>query len=855
MSKKVVRLYEQFQPEHYNVSLNLDREAMRFSGAVTVRGKKTGRPSQRITFHQKGLKVSSAKIVKHDKKEDKELTVERINNQNSFDEVRLHGTEMIYPGEYTVIMEFEGEITRPMHGIYPCYYMHNGEKKLLLATQFESHHAREAFPCIDEPEAKATFDLTLNTPPETVLANTPIKDQKKDGDRQVTSFETSPKMSTYLLAFATGEMHGVTGKTKDGIEVRSWATVAQPKDHLNYANDEAIRVLEFFTDYFQTPFPLKKLDQVALPDFESLAMENWGLITYREVGLLADPKNRSLSGEQLITLVIAHEISHQWFGNLVTMKWWDDLWLNESFASIMENIAPDALHPDWQQWEDFATSRALAASQRDSFKDVQSVSVEVNHPDEIMTLFDPAIVYAKGARLLTMMRDYIGEDAFRKGLKSYFKKYAYSNTTRNDLWTELSQAAGKDIGKIMTPWIKQSGQPLLTVSQNGDKIILEQRRFLLDGEDDSLWPIPLLADQDLSPDLMPGKTMKLPYDGAMPVFNAHGSGHYIVDYGDKEIWKSLHEKIASGSIDALGRINILNDMLQLVRAEKHDLIDILELVSACSKEPRAAVWTMFMRALGQVQTLIDEDEVAEERLRAYRKELASYWYDKLGWEDKPADDPNTMHLRTTALALSIGGENQAAIDHALKMFEKAGSAENIPAEQRAMVAGATVRFGPPKYIEQLKSEYSSTPNADLQESIAAALASTRKAAVAEDLIHWGLHKDGAVRPQDMGHWFAYFMRNHYTRDAAWQWVTKNWDELVELFGGGKYMEYFIWYSAGPVSTPKDQARFKKFFEPKMSEPSSKRNIQIALSEIEVRVAWRDRHEKAIKTWLSDIDPA
>ncbi len=854
MPKKVARLQTLFQPENYQLELALDRDAMAFSGTVVVRGKKTGRPSQRLTFHQKELKITSAKVVKHDKKGDKELPVKRINNQNGLDEVRLHTDEMVYPGEYTVTMEFEGKITQPMHGIYPCLYKHDSKDKKILATQFESHHAREAFPCIDEPEAKAVFNLTLVTAAgETALSNTPIITQKTADKKQTTVFEATPKMSCYLLAFATGEMHGVSGKTKGGVEVSSWATVAQPKEYLAYANSEAIKILEFFIDYFQTPFPLKKLDQVALPDFESLAMENWGLITYREVGLLADPKNRSLSGEQLISLVIAHELSHQWFGNLVTMKWWDDLWLNESFASIMENIAPDNLHPDWHQWEDFATSRVLSASQRDIYRDVQSVSVEVNHPDEIMTLFDPAIVYAKGARLLTMLRDYIGEDAFRNGLKSYFKKYAYGNTSRDDLWQELSLSSGQDIGAVMTPWIRQSGQPLLTVTSQGDKLNLTQKRFLLDGEDnDSLWPIPLLANKELEPGLMAAKTMKLSYDSkSLPVFNAEGSGHFIVCYKDTKARDNLKTKVVNRSIDALGRINIMNDMLLLARAGEYEMTDILDLIKQCSSEPRAAVWSMFARGLGQAQTLIDGDETSNKQFRDYKQNLAEYWYSKLGWTDKSSDDPNTKHLRTTALAISVAGENQSAIQHALRTLKEAGSVEKLPAEQRAMIAGVAVRFGPPGVIKQLMDEHQASNSPDIQESIAAALCSTKKPEVAKRIIAWALAKGGAVRPQDMGHWFAYLMRNYHTRELTWEWLTSSWDDLAKLFGGGKYMEYFIWYSAGPLSTPAWEGRFRKFFEPKLSEPSSKRNIQIAFSEIAARVEWRQREEKNLKKYLED----
>jgi aminopeptidase N len=871
MGKKVTRLYEQFQPEHYDLNLDVDPEAMTFNGTVAVRGKKVGRPSERITFHQKDLKITSASIVKHGKKGDQAVEVNRVNNQNSYDEVRLHADKQLYPGEYTVTMEFSGVITEPMHGIYPSFFEHDGRQKKLIATQFESHHAREAFPNIDEPEAKATFDLALVTPAgETVLANTPIKEQKdyasKDGGRtasnakagtttplyQITTFETTPKMSTYLLAFAFGEIHGVTGKTKDGTVVRSWATVAQPLEHLSYANDEAIKSLEFFTDYFGIPFPLPKLDQIALPDFDSLAMENWGLITYREVGLLADPINRSISGEQLITLVIAHEVSHQWFGNLVTMKWWDDLWLNESFASIMENIAPDRLHPDWQQWEDFAIGRVLSAAHRDIYKDVQSVSVEVKHPDEIVTLFDPAIVYAKGARLLNMLYGYMGEAAFRKGLKQYFEKHSYGNTERGDLWEAFAKASGQDIDRLMTPWLIQSGMPLVRVKRVGGKqLLLSQQRFLLDGEDkERLWPIPLLTDVKLAQDIFDTRQLAIDYDrAAIPLFNLHGNGHYIVSYEDEAARQAVREHIVLRTVDSLSRINLLNDMLLLSRAGEFDLTAMLDIIKQGAQEPRDAVWSMFSRTIAQAQLLTDGDKTVEQQLKLFRRNLTSYWYPKLGWQDGPKDDPNTKHLRSTILALSVAGEDEEAIDQALRLFAKAGSVENLPAEQRAIIGSAVVRFGEPEVIDKLMAEYTAGQNPDVRESITIALCATRDPATAKKIIEWGISEKGVVRPQDIAHWYAYLLRNHYTRELAWQWLVGSWPRLRKLFGDGKHMDYFVWYSSGPLSTHQWQKRFKDFFEPMLDEPSLKRNIQIAFGEIAARVEWRKREEPKLKAYF------
>jgi aminopeptidase N len=848
MPKGVSRLFDQFQPQNYDLLLEVDSLTLTFKGTVVIRGKKVGRPSSRLTFHQKDLNITAASILKHGKKAAEAIPLSRINQQKTFDEVRLHTASLLYPGDYSITLEFNGVATKAMHGIYPCFYKHEDTDKRLIATQFESHHAREAFPCIDEPEAKATIDLSLITPlKETVLANTPIKKQEIRNKKLFTSFETTPVMSVYLLAFVYGELHCVTGDTRDGVKVSSWSTIAQPKDHLRYANEEAIKALEFFIDYFQTPFPLPKIDQVALPDFEALAMENWGLITFREVGLLADPKNRSLSGEQLITLVVAHELSHQWFGDLVTMKWWDDLWLNESFASIMENIAPDQMHPDWHQWEEFATSRVISCSHRDIYKDVQSVGVDVHHPDDISTLFDPAIVYAKGARLISMLFEFVGEDNFRSGLEHYFKKHEYANSTRHDLWEALGSVSHANIDKLMTPWISQPGQPLLRVKRDGNKLKLSQKRFLMDGDDTtSIWPIPLLTDQDLKLKMLDKQQAEIEYAGAnTPIFNINGSGHYIVSYEDQNARDYVIEQVKSQSVSSISRITIMNDMFLLSRANEFKLEDLLKLIEKCPQEPRDAVWTMFMRIVGQAQTLTDGDEQVEVSIKRYKQSLAKYWYDKLGWDDKHDDNPNTKHLRSTALSLSLAGENTDAISKALQLFSSAKNVEALPAEQRAMLITTAVRHGKPEAIEKLMKEYVESPSPDVQQSIASALCSTKNNDVAKQIIKWGLSKNGVVRQQDYDHWFAYLMRNHYTRELAWEWFTSSWDRLIDMFSGGKHMEYFIWYSAGPLSTREWQSKFESFFKPKINIPGLKRNINIAFSEIDSRCEWRSRAENSL----------
>src|ERR1017187_2365671 len=532
MSKTVRRFYSELKPSHYELQLTPDAKSMTFHGTVGIRFKKTGRPSQRLTFHQNGLKIEDGQVIKHDKKGSQELSVQRINNQDTLNEVRIHTTEMVYAGDYEVNLNFKGKITRDMTGLYPCFFKNKNKEQVLLATQFESHYARDVFPCIDEPEAKATFRLTLITPPGLqLLSNTPIENQATLPDSMMsTSFETTPPMSPYLLAFVIGNLHNKSTKTKRGTEVGVWATIVQPLAALDFALDVARRSIEFFEDYFGVPYPLAKIDHVAVPDFSSGAMENWGLVTYRERALLAYPGKSSQSAKESIATVITHETSHQWFGNLVTMRWWDDLWLNESFADLMEYQAVDALFPEWQIWESFSINEGLSALRRDASLGVQAVKTNVRHPDEISTLFDSSIVYAKGGRLLFMLKTYIGEESFRHGLTDYFTSHAYGNTTGNDLWQALGKSSGRDIAAFMNPWLDQAGFPVISVDQTDQSITISQAHSLENGEtsDDRLWPVPLFTNHQGLPDLLKKAELKVRLSAGtqLVLFNKNAPGHY-----------------------------------------------------------------------------------------------------------------------------------------------------------------------------------------------------------------------------------------------------------------------------------------------------------------------------------------
>lgn len=848
MSKKVRRLYEQFQPENYELTLNPDREAMTFGGRVTVRGKKTGRPAQRLTFHQNGLKVTSAKIVKLGKKGDKPVEVVRINNQDSLDEVRLHAADMIYPGEYTITMEFSGRITRPMQGIYPCFFKHGGKDKQLIATQFESHHAREAFPCIDEPEAKATFDLTLTTPArEPVLSNTGIKKQVAKGESQTTTFETTPRMSTYLLAFVYGEMSYKEAKTKDGTVVRCYAT-PDNVGYTGFALDVAVKTLEFYNEYFDIPYPLAKCDFIALPDFASGAMENWGCITFREQALLVDPKNTSLHLKQWVANVVAHELTHQWFGNLVTMRWWTDLWLNESFASWMSWLAVDHLFPDWKVWTQFIVDEQGLAMKLDALEHTHPIEVEVRHPDEIRTIFD-AISYEKGASALLMLHDYLGNDDFRDGLRVYLKRHAYGNTDTVDLWQAWEEVSGKPVKKFMSAWTSQSGYPIVRADIATAKPGLRQERFYLNPaakKQAATWPIPLLSSEPLDFTTLDKAEQAIGPSSLSGEFRLnHDRTSFFRTIYDPKHLESLAKAVSAGRLNDLDRLGLLSDSFEAAKAGYSDTVDALKLLRSYAKEDSSVVWDIIVSSISGVKLVMDDDAVRE-GLKPLARELAALQVKRLGWEERPDDSHFDLLLRPTVLGLASLGEDPAVVKEAKRRFKDMKKPEDMHPDLRGVVYGTVARTGGKAEFDKLLRMHDASTNSEERVTLAGALTGFKQ----PELIKRALDMitSDKVRLQDVSYWIAYSFGNRYARKEAWKWLGGNWDWLTASIGTDLSFFRIPIYTSRGFSDEKFLPEFKKFFESRMS-PAFERPVNQAVETIQWQAAWKKRDLAAVKKYL------
>lgn len=867
MSRKVRRLFEQFQPNNYYINLCPDRDKMVFSGNVEIIGKKTGRPSQRITLHLKNLKITKALLTKHDKKGNKKILVIRVNCHSALDEVRIHTKDMLYPGSYTINISFEGKITRQMNALYPCFFKSDGHDKKLIATQFESHHAREVFPCIDEPEAKATFDLELTTPTgEAVISNTPVKKQKTINNKQVTVFETTPIMPTYLLAFVFGELKHASAKTKHGVDVSVYTT--PDNVHLtDFALETAVKCLEFYEEYFGIKYPLAKCDLIALPDFGPGAMENWGCITFREQALLIDEKNSSLASKQSVAMVIAHELAHQWFGNLVTMRWWTDLWLNEGFASWIEYLAIDKLFPKWEMWTQFIVDEQQQALKLDALEHTHPVEVPINHPDEIHSIFD-AISYSKGSSVIHMLYHYLGKEAFRGGLSFYLKKHAYKNTDTTDLWSALEEISGKKVKNFMHAWTSQPGFPLVEAEVNSDSIKLKQKRFFINPVHrqglDLTWPVPLLTKDDALSDILDTKKshsqLAIKDDFKL---NFRQCGFYRVSYNASHL-ELLGQRIKTGHLEAKDRLGLLNDIFESAKAGSYDTAEALHFLGYFGNEDNYAVWDIIASIIGSIRLAMDDDDLRE-LIKPYIRKLVSTQLKRLGWERKKNESHFDRLLRPIILSLSASADEDTVVKLCLDIFSKIEHAEdvapdlqvapfnarikravNLDPDLRGTVFGTVARLGDKKDFNKLLKLHDTALLSEERVTLSAALTGFAQPQLIKRALE--LITSDTVRLQDVTYWLVYSFINRHAKYQTWEWLKAHWKWLNENLGTELSFYRIPVYVAISFSDEAFLKDYKKFFTSVMS-PALERSYKQGIEIIQWQSAWKQRDLKEVKNFF------
>ncbi|HUY52982.1 MAG TPA: M1 family metallopeptidase [Candidatus Dormibacteraeota bacterium] len=845
----VKRLYDQFHPNNYKIELSPDIKTETFTGKIVISGIKVGPSSSRLTLHQLDLRIINSKVIYHTKSEDKIVDIVRLNYHRKFNELRLHSNSTIRSGKYTIELEFKGRITKELSGMYISQHKIGNITKKIITTQFESHSAREVFPCIDEPEAKATFDLTIIHPTDKkVISNTQILNSSQLSKTETkTTFATTPIMSTYLLAFIVGDLEFRESKTKNGTVVRSYAT-SDKIDYVDFSLEVAVKCIDFYNDYFDIPYPIDKCDLIALPDFASGAMENWGCITFREQAMLVDPKRSSLINKQYVALVIAHELSHQWFGNLVTMKWWTDLWLNEGFATWMEYFAINDLFPDWNLWIQFIVDEQQIALNLDSLENTHPVEVRVKHPDEIRTIFD-SISYSKGASVIHMLHEFVGPANFRLGLQNYLKKFSYKNTDTNDLWNAIGAAANKPVANFMSAWTMQKGYPIIECKAIGSRIELSQKKFdyLADNPDDSLWPVALISNNNYLPEIFDRKTRSYKANFESVKLNNGQTGFYRVIYDDKNLQK-LGKLIQSKKIEDVDRLGILSDLLETSKANLTDITTILKFLKFYDNETSYAVWDVITLVVGSIRHIIC-DEPLRERIKPYIKDLITNEMDRLGIKPIKGEDHFDTLLRPIILAMTASLDDKLIIsfcNEQFKLMTSEKSVKDVNPDFKSFILYTVARHGSALEYDQMVKMHNQSNLSEERTTLITAITSFKQPELIDKTLKF--ISSEYVRSQDISYWIAYSFNNRFAKNKTWEWLKQNWKWLEDTIGTDLSFFRMPLYVARAFSEEKFIDEYQKFFVPILT-PSFERSYKQGMEVIAIQSAWRRNSSEKVKEFI------
>ncbi len=669
------RLSQGVTPIHYDLALQPHLEEASFDGEVSI-SLKTEVPLSTLELNSSKLEVTSA--VLSSQPGDEPLSSLGIEIDQEHEILRLLAPNELQPGQYCISLTFSGVLDDDLAGFYRSTYVDDHDQEHVIATtQFESTDARRAFPCFDEPAMKATFAVTLDVPQGLMaISNYPEVSTTvlNDGTTQRVKFQTTMVMSTYLLAFIVGRLQATPPSSESGVPLR---VVAIPERmHLtSFAQKVGTHALRFFAEWFSIPYPAPKLDMIALPDFAAGAMENLGAVTYREAVLLVDEAQASKSELERVTDVICHELAHMWFGDLVTMKWWNGIWLNEAFATYMELLACDAFNPAWKRWESFGMTR-LAALDVDGLPSTRPIEYEVIAPNDAEDMFD-LLTYEKGASVLRMLEKYLGSDRFRDGVRHYLETYAYSNAETSDLWRALSETSGEPIDEIMTSWVFQGGHPLVSASLAGNQLTLSQTpfRFLGRATDDngaigSHWfvPVSIQTGSGNEQRLLTEATTSIVLDdpSSTVVINAGGAGVFRTRYD-----ATLLSRITShyGELSVLERFNLISDTWSLTLSEHESLHEYVALTRACATERDPNVLKLVSSSMNLVHRIAQTDE--QEYVANWAREIFQPVVDEVGYEPREQDGQNDRLNRALALeALGSLAGDPLVIESALEQFRR-----------------------------------------------------------------------------------------------------------------------------------------------------------------------------------------
>jgi aminopeptidase 2 len=688
-------------------------------------------------------------------------------------------------------LTFTGILNDNMAGFYRSSYKVNGETKYIASTQMEPTDCRRAFPCFDEPALKAKFTVTLVADKSmTCLSNMDVESETdvQGGAKKAVKFTTSPQMSTYLVAFIVGHLNYIETKNFR-VPIRVYATPDQDIEHGRFSLELAAKTLAFYEKAFDNEFPLPKMDMVAVPDFSAGAMENWGLITYRIVDVLLDEKTSGASRKERIAETVQHELAHQWFGNLVTMDFWDGLWLNEGFATWMSWYSCNVFYPEWKVWQTYVIDNLQGALSLDSLRSSHPIEVPVKRADEINQIFD-AISYSKGSSVLRMISKYLGEDVFLQGVRNYIKKHAYGNTETGDLWAALADASGKPVQSVMDVWTKNVGFPVISVSENpaSSSINVKQNRFLRTGdvkpeEDKVLYPcmLGLRTKDGVDEDTMLSereKEFKVP-DLDFYKLNADHSAIYRTSYSPERLSK-LGKAARDGLLSVEDRAGMIADSGALAASGYQKTSGMLSLLQGLDTESEFVVWNEILTRIGTLRAAwIFENDESKAALKAFQRSLVSSKAHELGWEFSEKDDHILQQFKALMFGSAGMAEDPVVIKAAQDMFARfaAGDISAIHPNIRGSVFTIVLKHGGVKEYEVVLDRFRNAPTSDEKTTALRCLGTAEDPELIKRTL--GLATSDEVKNQDI-YMPLGGLRNHPTGiETRWTWLKENWDEIYK----------------------------------------------------------------------------
>lgn len=846
MPRKII--HDNIQYTHYDLTFTPDLKNFTFMGQGKITIDVTEEVDQ-VQLNSKELVITFCEFNVNDQK----IIPTNISYDKESQRVIFTLPSKLPIGKGLLTMDFEGILNDQMAGFYRTKYTDkNGQETFGATTQFEATDARRAFPCVDEPARKATFDITLIVPKDKItLSNMEIlseTDFNDDSLLKVVKFKTTPIMSTYLLAFYVGEtdyLERIITKPLSGdpLRVRVY-TPPGKKEQGQFALDNACDVIPFYSKYFDIDFPLDKIDMIGLTDFATGAMENWGLITYRSIYILDDPETSSFTSRLNIALTVSHELAHQWFGNLVTMEWWSDLWLNEGFATWIEWVATDHFFPEWNVWETFVEmdyTEALKLDQLDNSHAIENGVEDATHVDEIFDI----ITYQKGCCVIRMLANHLGSETFKKGLQLYLKRHMYQNTTTQDLWNALSEVSGKNINIMMDSWIQKVGYPIVHVSlESDDKIKINQSRYGMNKKnvDASDWIIPLdILDSECCYDelmVQPSSTFTMSNEWCK--LNHDQSAFCRTQYNSKFLEK-LFPLVQNKTLNTIDRHELISNLFAFAVSGHGSIIDALEFLDAYKNEDSYLVLSVILKYLGDTLTLWRESPSITKKIKEIILSIIDPMIEKLGWESKENETSETKQLRTLVIEQAgLFGHTETVVEAFARLLRYlAGHTYHLNSDMRSVAFNIMMDQSNKELFDDLIKLYIVSDSDLLRSEILRALGSVKDRELFEKAFNFAFNSQH-VRTQDSLKVLAYISNQNVY--YAWELIEKHWDRLCEIYKGGAFLfGRVVSFVLEKMFSMTQLGSASNFLQSKPDDTKSmKQTIDQALEDSMTKISWKIR---------------